>query len=353
MKPHFLTGIERNSDLVPMASYAPLFENRNDRKWPVNLIWLDSDKVVGRSSYYVQKMFSENRPTFNVPLTAESLRPQANDKRHFFAAGYKEDTKEIIVKIVNATDRPFVASFKLDNAGVIQEQGKVITLSASTLGDENSFEEPFKILPKEEVCVGFQAALRINLSLLHSLFLKLKASNSVLVHGNFALKNMYETNSRSRNAFVWGFRSFWPHHKLRTHGIYGPSHRDENDGLHLAVSSDGLNWKAVKDDTSIFKPSQWIFRDPAIQRDSSGSYHLLWTVAWNARQIKAIGYAKSKDLVHWEKERFLPVMENEPETQYVWGPELFWDNKYKDWIITWGSTVRGSFPRPHTSTETR
>lgn len=62
----FISGMERNSDLVTMASYAPLFENRHDREWPTNLIWFDNDEVVGRSSYYVQKMFAENRPTYNL-----------------------------------------------------------------------------------------------------------------------------------------------------------------------------------------------------------------------------------------------------------------------------------------------
>ncbi len=62
----FLTGMERNCDIVKMASYAPLFENRNDRTWPTNLIWISPDQVVGRTSYYVQKMFSHNRPTHVV-----------------------------------------------------------------------------------------------------------------------------------------------------------------------------------------------------------------------------------------------------------------------------------------------
>jgi alpha-L-arabinofuranosidase len=62
----FLTGMERNGDLVKMASYAPLLENSNNRNWPVNLIWLNSDQVLGRSSYYVQKMFSGNKPAYNV-----------------------------------------------------------------------------------------------------------------------------------------------------------------------------------------------------------------------------------------------------------------------------------------------
>lgn len=62
----FIGGMERNGDLVKMASYAPLLENRNNRKWPTNLIWFDSEQVVGRGSYYVQKMAVENRPTYNV-----------------------------------------------------------------------------------------------------------------------------------------------------------------------------------------------------------------------------------------------------------------------------------------------
>lgn len=62
----FISGMERNGDLVKMTSYAPLLENKNNRRWSTNLIWLDSKQVVGRGSYYVQKMAAENRPTYNV-----------------------------------------------------------------------------------------------------------------------------------------------------------------------------------------------------------------------------------------------------------------------------------------------
>lgn len=64
----FITGMERNGDLITMTSYAPLLENCNNQCWPVNLIWLNSDQVMGRSSYYVQKMSAENMPTYNVAL---------------------------------------------------------------------------------------------------------------------------------------------------------------------------------------------------------------------------------------------------------------------------------------------
>lgn len=70
----FLTGVERNSDLVKMASYAPLFENVNRRDWPTNLIWYDNEKTMGRASYYVQQMYANNRPTYNVEINNEEPR---------------------------------------------------------------------------------------------------------------------------------------------------------------------------------------------------------------------------------------------------------------------------------------
>ena len=80
----FIGGMERNGDLVTMASYAPLFENRHDRNWATNLIWIDSDRVMGRSSYYVQKMAAENRPDFNVKsnITMHEAPPESVGKGH-------------------------------------------------------------------------------------------------------------------------------------------------------------------------------------------------------------------------------------------------------------------------------
>ncbi len=85
----FITGMERNSDLVTMASYAPLFENSNDRTWPVNLIWINNMQVVGRSSYYVQKMMAENKPAYNLQteITPRPLQPVALEADGCVGAG--------------------------------------------------------------------------------------------------------------------------------------------------------------------------------------------------------------------------------------------------------------------------
>jgi alpha-L-arabinofuranosidase len=68
----FMTGMERNSDIVAMASYAPLFVNLNHRAWNPDLINFDSARWYGIPSYYVQQMFSENRGDTALPTTVES-----------------------------------------------------------------------------------------------------------------------------------------------------------------------------------------------------------------------------------------------------------------------------------------
>jgi alpha-L-arabinofuranosidase len=67
----FMFGIEHNSDFVKMASYAPLLENVNWKHWPTNLIRFKNDSVFGRSSYYVQKMFNENKPDITLQTTLD------------------------------------------------------------------------------------------------------------------------------------------------------------------------------------------------------------------------------------------------------------------------------------------
>lgn len=68
----FMTGIERNSDVVVMAAYAPLFANVNHKRWNPDLIYFDNHRVYGTPSYYVQKMFSENRGDYVLPVEIQS-----------------------------------------------------------------------------------------------------------------------------------------------------------------------------------------------------------------------------------------------------------------------------------------
>lgn len=64
----FMTGLERNSDVIAMAAYAPLFCNADHKRWPINLINFDSSRWFGLPGYYVQKLFSENRGDVVLPV---------------------------------------------------------------------------------------------------------------------------------------------------------------------------------------------------------------------------------------------------------------------------------------------
>lgn len=115
------------------------------------------------------------------------------------------------------------------------------------------------------------------------------------------------------------------------------------DGLHYAYSMDGYQWTALKNDQSFLAPTvsaDKLMRDPCIIRGKDGMFHLVWTVSWND---KGIGYASSKDLIHWTEERFIPVMTNEEGARNCWAPEITYDPAAKTYMIYWATTIKGKF----------
>ena len=116
------------------------------------------------------------------------------------------------------------------------------------------------------------------------------------------------------------------------------------DGLHLAWSTDGLKWTPLKGDTSFLKPTAGgdkLMRDPCIIRGPDGLFHMVWTVSWRER---GIGYTRSKDLIEWSPQKFIPVMEHEPTARNCWAPEVFYDEANKQYLIFWATTIPGRFP---------
>ena len=116
------------------------------------------------------------------------------------------------------------------------------------------------------------------------------------------------------------------------------------DGLHLAYSTDGFHFEAPGNDRPVLTPTAGrdkLMRDPCIIRGPGGKFHMVWTVSWNDR---GIGYANSDDLVHWSEQKFLPVMEHEPNARNCWAPELFYDEKEAQFLIFWSTTIAGLYP---------
>ena len=104
----FINNIEKNGDLVKMTSFAPLLQNRHKKDWPVNLIWLDTDQVVGRSSYYVQKMASENRPTYNVRYQYTGASVPVKYEKGKIGFGSSKTTLEITDIKITENNQDFI-----------------------------------------------------------------------------------------------------------------------------------------------------------------------------------------------------------------------------------------------------
>ncbi len=113
------------------------------------------------------------------------------------------------------------------------------------------------------------------------------------------------------------------------------------DGLHLAWSEDGMNWKPLNGGEVIYRGrADAAFRDPNIIEGPDGAYHMVWTA-----KPRSIGYASSRDLVHWTDDILIPVMDHEPRARNSWAPELFYDDENGRFLIFWSSTVDGEFLR--------
>lgn len=123
------------------------------------------------------------------------------------------------------------------------------------------------------------------------------------------------------------------------------------DGLHLAYSEDGFRWQALRHDSSFLKPAAGkdkLMRDPCIVQSADGTFHMVWTVSWNE---KGIGYAYSKDLIHWSEQQYIPVMEHEKDARNCWAPEIFYDAASKQFMIYWATTITGRFTETQSTKE--
>jgi hypothetical protein len=120
--------------------------------------------------------------------------------------------------------------------------------------------------------------------------------------------------------------------------------KNGEDGLYLATSTDGLQWKTLNQGKPLLRPEvgeSKLMRDPSIVRAPDGMFHMVWTTSW---QGKTIGYSSSKDLVHWSPQRAIDVMPAGTDVLNCWAPEIFYDDKAKDFVIVWASTIKGRFP---------
>lgn len=148
----FMTGLERNADVVHMATYAPLFAHVEGWQWRPDMIWFDNLRSFPTSSYYVQQLYATNRGSRVLPLTGTDGKPLAgtDGQNGLFASAVTDNaTGQYIVKVVNTSDKP--REITIDFAGM--KKGRMVTdgtatiLTSTDTDAENTLEHPDLIKP--------------------------------------------------------------------------------------------------------------------------------------------------------------------------------------------------------------
>ncbi|KAK4791965.1 hypothetical protein SAY86_022400 [Trapa natans] len=144
----FLLGIEKNSDVVSMASYAPLFVNSNDRRWNPDAIVFNSSHLYGTPSYWMQRFFTESSGSTLLETTLQAISYNALVASAILWKNSEDDKSYIRIKVVNfgsSSVKLNISIIGLDPNSLSGLSKTVLTSSHVT--DENSFAQPNKVAP--------------------------------------------------------------------------------------------------------------------------------------------------------------------------------------------------------------
>jgi alpha-N-arabinofuranosidase len=141
-----MTGMERNSDLVIMESYAPLFVNVNPggMQWEADLIGYDALTSYGSPSYWAQVMFAGHTGTEVVSATLTNAGPRVTA-----SVTRDEQKRKLFIKVVNGTSDAQRIQFALDGAAGVKHQATLVTMSGKTPDATNTITRPDNIKPLE------------------------------------------------------------------------------------------------------------------------------------------------------------------------------------------------------------
>ena len=149
----FMTGLERNADIVHMATYAPLFAHVEGWQWRPDLIWYDNLRSVRSVSYYVQQLYGLYKGTHVLPLTMDKRAVTGAEGQDglFASAVVDKDKNQYIVKVANTSDK--AQSIQLTFDGMKKKAaltaGRCIKLASPDLDKDNSLDAPSAIVPQE------------------------------------------------------------------------------------------------------------------------------------------------------------------------------------------------------------
>jgi alpha-L-arabinofuranosidase len=180
----WMTGMERNSDLIIMSCYAPLFVNVNTAtstapkawQWDSDLIGYNALNSFGSPSYYVQKLFSHYLGNRIIPMTAENipLQPRPLTRRDssqgittpqlvptvFYSATMDEPSGTIYLKLVNTTGKKQPIEIDLNGINKVSPNATLTIIKGSKPEDTNTITDPAKIIPVTSKIKGVTASFK-------------------------------------------------------------------------------------------------------------------------------------------------------------------------------------------------
>jgi alpha-N-arabinofuranosidase len=156
-----MTGLERNAEVVVMASYAPLLAHIDAWQWRPDLIWFDNLKTFGTLNYYVQKMFSTHRGTHVIPVL-QSGKPLSGADSLYASATIDKNNAKVYIKLVNTSVKTRPVLLNTEGSSILKN-GEISTLKAGGLYDYNSVSIPKLIYPSSKPVTVTARKLNLNL----------------------------------------------------------------------------------------------------------------------------------------------------------------------------------------------
>jgi len=157
----FMTGLERNAEVVHMASYAPLLAHVDAWQWRPDLIWFDNLQTFGTPNYYVQKMFSAHRGTHVIPVL-QSGEPLSGADSLFASGTIDKDSSRVYIKLINTSSTARPVQLTTEGASGLKT-GEISILRSGGLYDYNSILDPKLIYPSSKPVILTGGKLNLQL----------------------------------------------------------------------------------------------------------------------------------------------------------------------------------------------
>ena len=152
----FMTGLERNADVVRMATYAPLFAHAEGWQWRPDLIWFDNLRTVRTASWHVQQLYSAYKGSRVLPLKMAGKPVTGAEGQDGLFASAVRDGDRVYVKVVNTSEAPQALSLQLKGLGrkqAARAAGRVV-FTSDRLYEDNTLDAPETVVPREAAFAG-------------------------------------------------------------------------------------------------------------------------------------------------------------------------------------------------------